>query len=152
MALLTPSEIATEAFYTNFDTADIKSRFIDLVEDNTIKPILGETLYNAVVGGSPTAAQITLRDTYVKPLLAYGVKSLVLANNSPRINNVGASYASTPNATSDDQAREMAHKQNETLIQQLKQRLLTYLRDNASVFDWTEQNDNDFITNNIFIV
>lgn len=149
---MTASDIVTEAFYANFDPADIKSRFIDLVEDSTVKPILGETLFSAVSGGSPSAEQIVLRDTYVKPLLAFAVKSLVLANNSPRISNVGAAYVNTPNATSTDEARQMAMKQNETLVQQLKQRLIDYLRDNANTFGWSENNDRDFITNNIFII
>ena len=149
---MTATDIVTEAFYTNFDEGDIKSRFIDLVEDNTIKKILGKDLYDAVAGGSPSAAQIILRDTYCKPLLAYGVKSLVLANNSPRISNVGASYANTPNASASEEARQMAHKQNETIVQQLKQRLIMYLRDNSSTFDWTEQSDSDFITNSTFVV
>jgi len=149
---MTASDIVTEAFYANFDPADIKSRFIDLVEDSTVKPILGETLFSAVSGGSPSAEQIVLRDTYVKPLLAFAVKSLVLANNSPRISNVGAAYVNTPNATATDEARQMAMKQNETLVQQLKQRLIDYLRDNANTFGWSENNDRDFITNNIFII
>ena len=51
MALMTASDIVTEAFYANFDPADIKARFIDLIEDNTIKPILGDTLYASVSGG-----------------------------------------------------------------------------------------------------
>jgi|TARA_R100000081_G_C4814781_1_gene174043 hypothetical protein len=152
MALMTATDIVTEAFYANFDPADIKSRFIDLVEDSTVKPILGETLFSAVSGGSPSAEEIVLRDTYVKPLLAFAVKSLVLANNSPRISNVGAAYVNTPNATSTDDARQMAMKQNETLVQQLKQRLIDYLRDNANTFGWSENNDRDFITNNIFII
>jgi len=149
---MTASDIVNEAFYANFDPADIKSRFIDLVEDSTVKPILGETLFSAVSGGSPSAEQIVLRDTYVKPLLAFAVKSLVLANNSPRISNVGAAYVNTPNATATDEARQMAMKQNETLVQQLKQRLIDYLRDNANTFSWSENNDRDFITNNIFII
>ncbi len=149
---MTATDIVTEAFYANFDPADIKSRFIDLVEDSTVKPILGETLFSAVSGGSPSAEEIVLRDTYVKPLLAFAVKSLVLANNSPRISNVGAAYVNTPNATSTDDARQMAMKQNETLVQQLKQRLIDYLRDNANTFGWSENNDRDFITNNIFII
>lgn len=152
MALMTASDIVTEAFYANFDPADIKSTFIDLVEDNTIKSILGDTLYASVSGGSPSAAEITLRDTYVKPLLAYAVKSLVLANNSPRISNVGASYPNTPNATATEEARMVAHKQNETLVQQLKQRLIDYLRDNQGTFNWTSENDSNFITNSIFVV
>lgn len=149
---MTASDIVTEAFYANFDPADIKSRFIDLVEDSTVKPILGETLFSSVSGASPSAEQIVLRDTYVKPLLAFAVKSLVLANNSPRISNVGAAYVNTPNATATDEARQMAMKQNETLVQQLKQRLIDYLRDNANTFGWSENNDRDFITNNIFII
>ncbi len=152
MPLMTASDIVTEAFYANFDPADIKARFIDLIEDNTIKAILGDTLYASVSGGSPSADEITLRDTYVKPLLAYGVKSLVLANNSPRISNVGAAYPNTPNATATEEARMVAHKQNETLVQQLRQRLIDYLRDNANTYGWTEQNDSDFITNSIFVV
>ncbi len=152
MALMTASEIVTEAFYVNFDTADIKSRYIDLIEDNTIKPILGDTLFAAVSGGSPTAAEITLRDNYIKPVLAYGVKSLVLANNSPRISNVGAAYTNTPNATATDEARKMAHEQNETLVQQLRQRLIDFLRDNSNTYNWTEQDNRDFITNSIFVV
>ena len=99
MALMTASDIVTEAFYANFDPADVKSRFIDLIEDNTIEPILGADLFAAVSGGSPTSEQIVLRDTYVKPLLAYAVKSLVLANNAPRVNNIGAAYVNTPNAS-----------------------------------------------------
>lgn len=149
---MTANDIVTEAFYANFDPADIKSRFIDLVEDSTVKPILGETLFSLVSGASPSAEQIVLRDTYVKPLLAFAVKSLVLANNSPRISNVGAAYVNTPNATATDEARQMAMKQNETLVQQLKQRLIDYLRDNANTFGWSENNDRDFITNNIFII
>jgi len=152
MALMTATEIVTEAFYTNFDSGDIKSTFIDLIEESTIKKILGKDLYNSVSGGSPSAAEIILRDTYCKPLLAYAVKSLVLANNSPRINNVGASYANAPNGSATEEAREMAHKQNETIVQQLKQRLTSYLRENASTFNWSEPNDNDFLTNGIFVV
>ena len=151
MALMTASEIATEAFYANFDTADINSRFIDLVESNTIKVILGLELYNAVTAASPSAEEIVLRDEYCKPLLAFAVKSLVLANNSPRINNVGASYANVPNGAATEEARDMAHRQNQTIVQQLTQRLLTYLRDNDTTFNWSERDDRDFITNTIFI-
>ncbi len=136
----------------NLGLACIKAQFIEWIEDNTIKPSLGVTLDDSVSGGSPSADEITLRDTYVKPLLAYGVKSLVLANNSPRISNVGAAYPNTPNATATEEARMVAHKQNETLVQQLRQRLIDYLRDNANTYGWTEQNDSDFITNSIFVV
>ena len=137
MALMTASDIVTEAFYANFDPADIKARFIDLIEDNTIKPILGDTLYASVSGGSPSADEITLRDTYVKPLLAYGVKSLVLVN-SRRISNVGA-YPNTPNATATEEAQGCTQTKR-NLVQQLRQRLIDFLRD-MQTYMMNEQND-----------
>lgn len=152
MAIATATYIKTEAFYVNFDEGDIKSTFIDIVEDNTIKPILGDVLYANVSGGSPSAEEIVLRDTYVKPLIAYSVKSMVLGNNSPRISNVGATYATVPNGSATPESVEDAHKANETIIQQLKQRLLEYLRDNSTTFNWSEQNNTDFLTNTIFVV
>ena len=151
MSIVTITYVKDTAFFTNYDEGNIKQAYIDIVEDNTIKPILGKDLYNAVSGGSPSAIEITLRDTYVKPLIAYSVKSMALAETGPLVSNTGASFTNTNNSTVTSEAIEDAHRSNEALTLQLRQRLIEYLRDNAAAYNWTELDDSDFLTKNIFV-
>ena len=151
--MITKSEIISEAFYANFDEADIKQSYIDLALDNTLKPLLGDTLYESVTAASPDAEHVTLRDSYCKPLVSYAVKSLVISNVTPRATNIGASYTVQPNATASEGARDNALEVNDQMINQYKQRLISFLRSNSSTYVWAELDLNrDFLTNRIFVI
>lgn len=150
--IITKTEIRDLAFYANFDTADIRDTYINIAQENTLKPILRDKLYAQVIGGSPTADIVTLRDTYCKPLVAFAVKSMVIASTSPRPTNVGAGYATVPNTAPSADATDDALNVNDQLVAQLRQRLITYLRDNDETYAFEEfQSNREFITNKIFI-
>ena len=150
--MITASEIVTLAFYANYDPADIKSTYIDIAQDNILKPILGDDLFSDVSAGSPTPANVTLRDNYCKPLLAFAVKSMVIANTSPRATNIGASYSNVNNATASSEAKDDSINVNDQMVEQLKQRLISYLRDNSTVYKFEEfRRNREFITKRIFI-
>lgn len=150
--MITASEIVTLAFYANYDPADIKSTYIDIAQDNILKPILGDDLYSDVTEASPTPANVTLRDNYCKPLLAFAVKSMVIANTSPRATNIGATYGNVNNATASSEAKDDSINVNDQMVEQLKQRLISYLRDNSTVYKFEEfRRNREFITKRIFI-
>lgn len=150
--MITANEIVTLAFYANYDPADIKSTYIDIAQDNILKPILGDDLFSDVSAGSPTPANVTLRDNYCKPLLAFAVKSMVIANTSPRATNIGASYSNVNNATASSEAKDDSINVNDQMVEQLKQRLISYLRDNSTVYKFEEfRRNREFITKRIFI-
>jgi len=150
--MITKSEIISEAFYANFDEADIKQSYIDLALDNTLKPLLGDDLYALVTANSPDANHVTLRDSYCKPLVSYAVKSIVISNVSPRATNIGASYTVQPNATASEGARDNALEVNDQMVVQYRQRLVSYLRNNSSLYAWDRlEKGREFITNRIII-
>lgn len=76
MALMTQSEVAAAAFNRTIATTNIKDSDIEAAQWEYIRPILTENLYNEVV--SNTSTYSTLITSYIKPCLAYYVKSLVL--------------------------------------------------------------------------
>ena len=150
--MITNSEIVSIAFYANYDPADIKSIYIDVTKDNILKPILGDDLFDDINAASPSAEAVILRDDYCKPLLAFAVKSMVIANTSPRTTNVGAAYSSANNSNPSAEAKDDSINVNDQMIAQMKQRLIVYLRANNQTYNFKEfRQDREFITNKIFV-
>lgn len=82
--LITPSEVVAECFtFTNTDTSLVKNTHIEAAQINSIKPILGQELYDQIIAhkaaNSLTANETTLVNDYIKiPLKWYSYANCLI--------------------------------------------------------------------------
>lgn len=97
MALMTPAEVITAAFYRKVDAAQIKTTDVEIAEFQYIRPLLTENLYNLVVA-APTTTYATLVTTYIKPCLAFYTKYLNWEDLHLEVSDRGINQLTSQNA------------------------------------------------------
>uniref|UniRef100_UPI004057C752 hypothetical protein n=1 Tax=Alistipes sp. TaxID=1872444 RepID=UPI004057C752 len=124
--LITPERVIQEAFLKGeyLPPERIPQGLILVAEERYLRPVLGQSLYRALLEGEYAA----FRETYVEPPLAYGVKLLLLPELRIR---VGACGVAEPSAEGWETVSEEGYKslraalkgQLETLLHRLERAL-----------------------------
>ena len=101
---MTIAEVKTAAYTRKVDDIQFKDSDIALAEFEYILPVLTENLYKAVVASPSTYT--TLIDTYIKPCLAYYVKSMLVESFFTEMSDRGMNHLQGQNTqTVSGQAR-----------------------------------------------
>lgn len=138
--LINANEVINKAFvHGNIDPALIKAEFVEVSQEEHIRPILGQDMYEEIV--SENNAQVftglneTLLNTYIKPALAFFVARDVILQISLRATNKGVMINSseTSNAASKEERATLMERykeQGDTMID----KMVRYIDDNSASF------------------
>jgi hypothetical protein len=90
--LITAQEVIDIAFTDmNFLPGKIKSSFIEVAQEEYIRPALGDELYAALIAAAPTGDNKALVDNYLKKALAFFVKYECLPDAAMNLTSSGLS-------------------------------------------------------------
>ena len=138
--LVTALEVIETAFiHTNIDPSLVKDSYIEVSQEEHIRPILTQDLYDLIVSektsGTFTGLNETLLNTYIKPALSFYVALDLVDHLAIRMNNKGLMINSSE--TSSPASREeridiktRLREQGKTMIDKMNR----YLADNSSSF------------------
>jgi len=149
---ITVSEVLSIAFRRdNVDKKNIPSDFIEMCEENYIRPALGDTLFDRLNTSSPSpafTAQETAVLSKIKKPLAYYVKHEVLPELSVKISNSGMSIINSHQAEAGDaKARSEMRQATLRTAEQFMLLVKRYLEDNKddlSNFKSGEDSHNEY--------
>lgn len=138
--LITANEVISKAFvHGNIDPALIKAEFVEISQEEHLRPLLGIDMYDEIVSennaGSFTGSNQTLLNTYIKPALAFFVARDIILHVAVRVSNKGVMInngtESSP-ASKEDRASLIARykEQGDTLLN----KMVRYILDNDSAF------------------
>ena len=126
--LITSDDVITYAFIgeEKVKSSHIKSSAIDVAEKRFIIPLLGQDMFDAIIGGG--YADILAK---LKPCLAYFVRYVVLPDLSVSVTNMGMMHNSTDyssSVTNEDKrvVRQSALDNGQSLLDSI----IHYLNDN----------------------
>jgi len=95
MALVTKAEIIAAVFTRTVTESRIQNDLLEVVQHKYIRPILGEDFYDAVV---TTPANYTALLAYIKPVLYWYAKYLILPELRFEISDLGTNQLQINNA------------------------------------------------------
>lgn len=153
--LVTSTEVISTAFiHDNIDPNLIKDSYIEVSQEEHIRPILTQDLYDLIVSennaSSFTGSNQTLLNTYIKPALCFFVAADIIPHLSIRttnkglmINNSETSEAATREERIDIMTRYK--EQGKTMLEKMQR----YIEDNLSTFPKYENGSSETITKGI---
>ena len=151
--LITATEIVQEAsVYQNIDPEIIKVNFIEVSQEEHIRPVLTEDLYDLVVSennsGTFTGLNETLLNTYIKPALAFMVMSDVVTLNAVRFADAGimVNTSDTSESATREERADLSKKYQKmggTLIEKMQR----YLEDNETSFSTWKNESSPYVPN-----
>jgi hypothetical protein len=141
----------------NVDPNLIKDNYIYVTQLEVLKPAIGEDFYDALIlevaAGVYTGLNETLVNEYIKPMLAFYVKSRILPELRLRTTNKGIMINSseTSNAASKEEVaalQDIAKGMGDDLLDEMRR----YISDNESSFpDYIGNQNQTKISANIII-
>lgn len=131
--IMTKADIIARAFTRALSESRIQDDIIEACQTKYIKPLLGEDFYNAVIL-APTD-YVTLVGTYLKPILAWWVRYMILPELRTELSDLGIVTVGIKDATAVDNETFAQVRDNTRIVAEQKEKLLTeYLRDNLSSY------------------
>lgn len=138
--LITANDVISKAFiHGNIDPALIKAEFIEVSQEENIRAVLGNDMYDEIVSENNanvfTGSNETLLNNYIKPALAFFVAKDILLHIAVRITNKGVMLnngTESTQASREDRASLISryNEQGITMIDKMKR----YILDNSSTF------------------
>ena len=151
--LITSLEVIETAFiHTKIDPSLIKNSYIEVSQEEHIRPILTQDLYDLVVSentsGSFTGGNETLLNSYIKPALAFFVASDIIPHLAIRTNNKGLmiNTSETSEAATREERTDIMKRYREqgtTMLEKMER----YIDDNSSSFPKYQNGSSDIIVN-----
>ena len=153
--LITALDCINTAFlHTNIDPSLIKDSYIEVSQEEHIRPILTQDLYDLIVSESAagvyTGLNETLLNDYIKPALAFYVALDIVPHLAIRMNNKGLMINSSENSNpaSREERTDIMNRfreQGKTMIDKMER----YLYDNSSSFATYQNGSSATITTNL---
>lgn len=144
--LVTAQEVIDNVFTNNtVDPFIIKDYFIDVAQEEHIRPLIGDDLYDTILAGSLSAANQTLLDDYIKPCLYFYVKYEVITDMALNTTDKGimvseSDFGSAASGRDRADLIAKAKKMGDTLAD----KLVRFLNDNSSSYaEWDGMVRND---------
>jgi hypothetical protein len=132
MPLITKAELISETFTRTIQEARIPTALLDVVQYKYIRPILGEDFYNDLV---LTPSSYTTLLTYVKPILCWYGKYMVLPELRVELSDLGANTINVNGTTPLTDEGFAAIRDQTLLIAEEKVRMLNdYLEENYTLY------------------
>lgn len=135
-ALVTAQDVVDNSFTDNtVDPFIIKDYFIEVAQEEHIRPLLSQDLYDVIIAGSLDAAHTTLLNDYIKPCLWFYVKFEVIADMSIHLTSKGTMISDSDFGTAAS-SRDRNDLQNKAkrMGDTLADKLIRYIDDNSSSF------------------
>jgi hypothetical protein len=130
--LVTKEYIITEAFSRKISESRLQDSIVTACEIKYLKPILGVDFYNAVV---LTPASYTALLVYVKPMIAWYVKYMLLPELKTEISDLGVNRISVQSAqNADEESYGQARAQALIVAEAHREQLIDHLNDNTSTY------------------
>jgi hypothetical protein len=130
---MTKAEIIARAFTRTLTETRIQDDVVEACQTKYIKPLLGEDFYNAVI--LTPGDYTTLISTYLKPILAWWVRYMILPELRTELSDLGIVTVGIKDATPVDNETFAQVRDNTRIIAEQKEKLLTeYLEDNYSSY------------------
>ncbi len=131
MALITKAEIVA-TFTRVISESRIPTDFLEVIQHKYLRPILGEDFYDAVVA---TSASYTALLVYVKPVLIWYAKYMLLPELRFELSDLGTNTLQINNATPlTDEGFALVRNQALTVAEDKVKVLNEYLEDNTSLY------------------
>lgn len=155
--LITASEVIDKGLmHDNIDTALIKEEFIEVSQEEHIRPILTQTLYDLIVSennsGSLSAVNNTLLEDYIKPCLAFYVVLDLIPHMAVRTTNKGlmVNSSETSEAASREERLDIMTRYRE-MGDTMKEKMVRYIEDSDNLSDYPTYDDggSEKITTNL---
>jgi hypothetical protein len=154
--LITALEIITTCFTNkSTDTALLKTQLIEIAQEEHIRPILGQDLYDLIVAENETQVytglNATLHTTYIKPCLAFYVKFEALPDMNMNTTSKGiiSNNSEFGSQVSSAQRAELSIKVR-SHADTLRDKMIRYIEDNPTSFTLYSTVEN-ITTNNKFL-
>lgn len=134
--LVTAQEVIDNVFTDNtVDSFIIKDYFIEVAQEEHIRPLLTDDLYEYILAGSLNAVHTTLLSDYIKPCLYFYVKFEVITDMALVMTNKGvmisdSDYGTAASGRDRSDLINKAKKMGDTLAD----KLIRYIDDNSSSF------------------
>ena len=136
VALVTAQEIIDNVFTDNtVDKFIIKDYFIEVAQEEHIRPLLTDDLYDSFIAGGYNAAHTTLLNDYIKPALYFYVKFEIITDMALIMTNKGVMISESDfgNAASGRDRGDLINKAKK-MGDTLADKLIRYIDDNSSSF------------------
>lgn len=132
MALVTKAEIIAAVFTRSVTESRIQTDLLEVVQHKYLRPILGEDFYDAVIA-SPSSYTALL--TYIKPVLFWYAKYLILPELRYEISDLGTNQLQIDRATPlTDEGFAMIRDQALIIAEEKVKILNEYLYDNMASY------------------
>ena len=150
--LINANEVISNALLQdNIDPSLIKDTFIEVSQEEHIRPILTQDLYDLIVSennsGTFTGSNETLLNDYIKPALAFFVVLDILPTLTLRITNKGLmiNNSETSQAATREERLDIMTRYRE-LGKTMLEKMERYLDDNSSTFTLYQNGSSEIIT------
>ena len=153
--LISSIEVIDKAFLMgNIDTSLITDTYIEVSQEEHIRPILTKDLYNLIVTENDsqvfTGSNSTLLNDYIKPALAFFVAADILIHLAIRTTNKGLmvnTSETSQSATREERIDIMTRykEQGNTMLEKMQR----YLDDNLTTFPLYQNGSSATITTNL---
>lgn len=147
--LITASEVIDKGLiHDNIDTALIKEEFIEVSQEEHIRPILTQSLYDLIVtqnnNDTLTAANTTLLNDYIKPCLAFAVVLDLIPHLAIRTTNKGLMINSseTSESASREERLDIMTRYRE-MYTTMKEKMIRFIEDTDNVADYPTYDDGE---------
>lgn len=150
--LTTATEVIDNAFlHDNIDPSLIKDSYVEVSQEEHIRPILTQDLYDLIVSennsGTFTGGNETLLNDYIKPALAFFVAADVVPHLSIRTTNKGLmiNTSETSEAATREERTDIMKRYREqgaTLLEKMTR----YIEDNLTSFTTYQNGSSEVIT------
>ena len=132
MALATVSDFLAAVFTRTISSSRVPADLIDMVQHKYLRPILGKDFYDAVVATPSSYAALLV---YVKPVLYYYAKYVLLPELRTEISDLGTNTLQINNTTPMTDEGFAAIRDQALIFAEDKVRVLNeYLEDNYSLY------------------
>jgi hypothetical protein len=134
--LITAAEVVALAFTdTNLTTGLIKDSFIEIAEQQYIRPALGDKFFAALRASAPAGDNKTFDDNYLKIALAFFVKYVAMPDLAMKITGAGVAISQPGGTvTPTDKQREGVSQAAMDGAQTLLKAAIDYLDNNLSLY------------------
>ena len=132
MALVNKADFIAAAFTRTISESRVSTDLLEMVQHKYLKPILGKDFYDAVVA---TPSSYTALLVYVKPVIYYYAKYVLLPELRTEISDLGTNTLQINNATPLTDEGFAAIRDQALIFAEDKVRLLNeYLDDNYTLY------------------
>lgn len=151
--LVSAKEVIETAFLNdNVDPSLIKDSYIEISQEEHIRPILTQDLYDAIVAGSLNAANTTLLNDYIKPALCFFVAVDIIPHLAIRTTNKGLmiNTSETSEAATREERKDIQTRYREQGITMLE-KMVRFIEhtDNLSDYPLYENGSSSIITTDL---